>query len=230
MVNGIQNQKSLQNDEIHIAIYGSHDGKSKRWELIGNKNDPYFREAVNLAVKHPPKRCFPRFPQQRNPFPNVTIGDWHADICKVDWDERFFCEVNRYSKILVKRFPVLGGGYIIFQSSTKLHKIRNDTFTDYAYAYRSKSYHTVFNGEVSKDELQSILAWLCLFTKDTKLTTWFLLQLIKGSYTLRIGFKGRKKPPRIVYRYGNQDKGIAKFLKNRKFIHGLLEDADDWRR
>jgi hypothetical protein len=126
---------------------------------------------------------------------------------------------------MVKRFPVLGGGFIILQSSTKLHKIRNDTFTEFAYTYKSKSYHSVFNGVVSKDELQSILAWLCLFTKDNNLITWFLLQLIKGSYTLRIGFKGKKKPPTIIYRYGNQDRQIAKFLANRKFILGFLEDA-----
>lgn len=111
------------------------------------------------------------------------------------------------------------------QSSATTRKIRNDSFTDIAYTYKSKSYHTVFNGEVSKDELQSILAWLCLFTKDQKLITWFLLQLIKGSYTLRIGFKGRKKPPEIVCRYGNQDRQIARFLANRQFILDFIKEA-----
>lgn len=76
---------------------------------------------------------------------------------------------------------------------------------------------------VSEDELKSILAWLCLFTKDWKLITWFLLQLIKGTFTLRIGFKRSKKPPKIVYRWGNQDRQITKFLENRKFILDFLE-------
>lgn len=31
------------------------------------------------------------------------------------------------------------------------------------------------------------------------------MQLIKGTYTLRIGFKRKKKPPKTVYE-GNQDK------------------------
>jgi hypothetical protein len=128
---------------------------------------------------------------------------------------------------MVKRFPVLGGGFIILQSSEKTRKIRNDVFTEIAYTYKSKSYHTVFNGEVSKDELQSILAWLCLFTKDNKVTTWFLLQLIKGTYTLRIGFKGKKKPPKIVYRWGNQDRQIAKFLENRNFILDFLDSNSE---
>jgi hypothetical protein len=173
-----------------------------------------------LAVQHPPKQCFPRL--TKNPFPKVVLGDCDTDMVKVDWDERFLCEIKRLCKIMVKRFPVLGGGFIILQSSTKTRKIRNDTFTEIAYSYKSPSYHTVFNGEVSKDELQSILAWLCLFTKDNGLITWFLLQLIKGTYTLRIGFKGRKKPPKIVYRWGNQDKQIAKFLENRNFILDFL--------
>ena len=80
-------------------------------------------------------------------------------------------------------------------------------------------------GEVAEEELQSILAWLCLFTKDNKLITWFLLQLIKGTYTLRIGFRGRKKPPRIAYRWGNKDRQIAKFLENRNFILDFLDST-----
>ena len=52
-------------------------------------------------------------------------------------------------------------------------------------------------------------------------------RLIKGKYTLRIGFKGKKKPPIIVYRYPkdgrNQDRQIAKFLENRNLILEFLE-------
>jgi hypothetical protein len=203
--------------ERHVSIYGSHDKKSKRWELSGLEEE--LNKVLPLAVKHPPEQCFPR----QNPFPNVVLGDFDNDIVKVDWDERFLCEVKRFCKILVKRFPVLGGGFIILESSTKLRKIRNEDFTGIAYTYKSKSYHTVFNGEVSKGELESILAWLCLFTKDNGLITWFLLQLIKCTYTLRIGFKRNKKPPKIVFRYGNQDKQIAKFLENRDFILNFLQ-------
>jgi hypothetical protein len=205
----------------HVSIYGSHENKSKRWELEIDENNPKDIEALKLAIQHPPEQCFPRL--AKNPYPNVVLGDWDTDIVKVDWDERFLCEVKRFCKILVKRFPVLDGGFIILKSSTKLRKIRNDTFTDIAYSYKSPSYHTVFNGEVSKDELESILAWLCLFTKDWNLIIWYLLQQTKKTETLRIGFKGKKKPPKIVFRYGNQDKQIAKFLENRDFILNFLQ-------
>ena len=217
----MKNHTSTANNQRHVAIYGSHDKKSKRWELSGSEAE--LKEVLPLAVQHPPEQCFPRL--TKNPYRNVVLGDFDIDMVKVDWDERFLCEVKRFCKILVKRFPVLGDGFIILKSSTKLRKIRNDTFTDIAYSYKSPSYHTVFNGEVSKAELESILAWLCLFTKDNGLITWFLLQLIKGTYTLRIGFKGKKKPPKIVYRYGNQDKQIAKFLENRNFILEFLDST-----
>ena len=206
----------------HISVYGSHEKKSKRWELSGSKEE--LSRVLPLAVQHPPNQCFPRL--IKNPFPNVVLGDFDDDIVKVDWDERFLCEVKRFCKIMVKRFPVLGGGFIILQSSVKTRKIRNDVFTEIAYSYKSPSYHTVFNGVVSKDELESILAWLCLFTKDWNLIIWFLLQLHKRTYTLRIGFKGKKKPPKIVYRYGNQDKQIAKFLENRAFILNFLAQSE----
>jgi hypothetical protein len=213
----MKNQKS--SPERHVAIYGSHDKKSKRWELSGSEAE--LKKVLPLAVQHPPKQCFPRL--AKNPYPNVVLGDWDTDIVKIDWDERFLCEVKRFCKILVKRFPVLGGGFIILRSSVKTRKIRNDVFTDVAYCYKSPSYHTVFNGKVSKDELDSILAWLCLFTKDWNLIIWYLLQQTKKTYTLRIGFKGKKKPPKIVYRWGSQDRQIAKFLENRNFILEFLE-------
>jgi hypothetical protein len=215
----MENQKSSLK---HIAIYGAHEKKGKRWELIVDENNRADLEALRLACLHPPESRFPRY----NPFPNVVLGDWNTDIVKVDWDESLFLslpQVKRLSKIMVNRFAVLGGGFIIFESSTKLHKIRDESLEKIAYVYKSKSYHTVFNGEVSFNELNSILAWLCLFTKDMRLITWFLLQLIKGTYTLRHGFKGKKKPPRIVFRYGNQDKQIAKVLDTRNFILNFLE-------
>lgn len=151
-----------------------------------------------------------------NPFPNVILADWHVDIVKIDWDERCLHEVKRYSFMLNNRYDL--DGFIILQSSTKKHRIKNEELTKVVYEYKTKSYHTVFNREVSKDELDSYLAWLCLTIWDLNLIRWYLLQNTKQTYTLRHGFKGKKKPPRIVCRYGNQDKMIAEFLENREYI------------
>jgi hypothetical protein len=50
------------------------------------------------------------------------------------------------------------------------------------------------------------------------------MQDIKETNTLRIGSKGDKKPPRIVYRYGSQNNQIKWFLENRAFILQLEKD------
>jgi hypothetical protein len=211
--------KSLKSkaDIKHVAVYGHKNGQGRRWELAGTPEE--LKSVLNTIVKHPPKERFPRY----NPYPKVVLGDWDNDIVKVDWDERNLVEVKQFSRLMNERYHL--DGFIILQSSTHKREIRTEDLTQIAYTYKTKSYHTVFNRSVSWNELHSILAWLCLFTKDNKLVIWFLLQLIKGTFTLRVGFKKRKKPPRIVYRFGNQNGQIAKFLANRKFILGFLRDS-----
>ena len=226
MTFGMISQKSTA--KRHVSIYGSHEGKPKRWELEVDENNPEDLKALKLAFQHPPKQCFPR----QNPYPNVVSADWDTDIVKIDFDERDLVSVKRLCRILIERYPVLGGGFIIFQSSVKTRKIRDignslSNVSTVAYCYKVKSYHAVFDGIVSKDEFNSILAWLCLHTNDWNLIKWFLMQLIKGTSALRIGFKGKKKPPKIVYRYGNQDKQIAKFLENRNFILDFLDSIKE---
>lgn len=49
------------------------------------------------------------------------------------------------------------------------------------------------------------------------------MQLIKQTFTLRYGPKKDKGPPKIIYKFGNQDKQIAKFLDNRNFILKCLD-------
>jgi hypothetical protein len=45
------------------------------------------------------------------------------------------------------------------------------------------------------------------------------MQGIKESSTLRVGLKFRKPSPRIVFRYGKQDRQIREFLEMRKTIN-----------
>ena len=52
VITGMKNHKS--SPERHVAIYGSHDKKNKRWELEIDENNPKDMEALKLAVQHPP--------------------------------------------------------------------------------------------------------------------------------------------------------------------------------
>jgi hypothetical protein len=203
---------------VNVAVYGKHNGKSKRWELTGTEEQ--VKKALPLAVEHPPKERF-----THNPFPNIVLGDHDQNILKIDFDERYSCpQVKRICYMLLKRY--LLEGFIILQSSTKTHKVKDEELEKDVFKYQTKSYHAVFNRPVTMIEINRILAWLCLRLKDDNLTKWFFMQLQKGTYTLRIAFKGKKKPPRIVYRYGNQDKQIARYLANREFILDFLKEAE----
>lgn len=159
-----------------------------------------------------------------NPFPNVILGDFHDNIVKVDWDERCLHLVKRYSFMLYNRYEL--DGFLILHSSTKTIRIKNEELTKVVYQYKTRNYHTIFNQEISKDNIDAYLAWLCLEVNDYNLTKWYIMQRIKQTYTLRIGFKGNKNPPKIVFRYGNQDKMIKEFLDNRDFILNFLNAGD----
>jgi hypothetical protein len=213
---GMQSLKSKANIR-HVAVYGQKNGQARRWELAGTPEQ--LKQALKIGVKHPPKERFPRY----SPFPNVVLGDWDDDVVKMDWDERSITDVKRFSFMLNNRYKI--SGFIILQSSTKTRKVWDEDHTRVVYKYKIGSFHTIFDKKVSWNKLIGILAWLCLYVKDEKLSKWFKMQLIKGTFTLRVGFKKRKKPPRIVYRFGNQDGQIARFLANRKFILDFLEET-----
>jgi hypothetical protein len=166
----------------------------------------------------------------KNPFPNITFGDWGNNTLKIELDNCFSKrEVINIAHMLNNRYNL--DGFIILKSSDNIHKIWN-TETNIeekvVYKYKTTNYHIVFNRKIkSVSELHSIIAWLCLQTKDWNLIMWFLLQCIKQTLTLRMGFKGKKKPPEIIYRYGKQDKMIKEFEDNQNFILESLEKMNN---
>ena len=84
-----------------------------------------------------------------------------------------------------------------------------------------KCYHVVFNRPVSWTRNLHIIAWACQQSKHKKLTGWLIFQCIKESSTLRVGSKGRKKPPKTVFQYGFQDREIRSYLSYLKLLKKL---------
>jgi len=220
----------MQNQELplkrHVAIYGSHEKKSKRWELSGSEQE--LNEVLPLAVQHPPKRSFVRFPN--NPFPKVVLGDWHDYICKIDLD-------NCFSKIQ----PIIAGnlinnrfnmdGFRIYQSGFKTIKIKDEDHNSIIYKYKLRGYHIVFNRKVEPMEIKAIHSYFYMHIKNNwniveEFDRWSNMQNIKQTDTLRVGFKGKKKPPKEVFRFGNQDKMIAEFEDNRNYILNFLIQSE----
>jgi hypothetical protein len=203
--------------QVDVSVYANHEGKSKRWELHGRKAE--VREALKLCVKHPPQKRFP----QKNPYPNVVLGDCDTETLKIDLDNMSIIDVKRICFMLLKRYDL--EGFIILQSSCKTHLTKDQELLKTVFKHQTKSYHAVFNKPLTMVEINRILAWLCMHLRNENLTKWFFMQLQKGTYTLRIGFKGRKQPPKIIYCFGNQDKQIAKFLANSDFILGFMRGS-----
>lgn len=79
-----------------------------------------------------------------------------------------------------------------------------------------KHYHIVYNESVSWLENLTVIAWACLLTHKTELMKYLVMQILKGSSTLRIGKRGDKPAPRIVFRFGKQDNEIKTYLKWRR--------------
>jgi len=87
----------------------------------------------------------------------------------------------------------------------------------------SSCFHVVFNRRVSWRENMQIVAWAALRSHNKGLRKWQLMQCRKGSSTLRIGPKGRKPSPKIVYSEGKQDGEIKNYFEYRKLILDLKE-------
>jgi hypothetical protein len=64
-----------------------------------------------------------------------------------------------------------------------------------------------------------IMSWVAVESRLEKMRDYVLMQCIKESSTLRIGNKGEKLSPKIIYRLGKQDKEITNFLDKRKIIN-----------
>jgi hypothetical protein len=208
-MDGTQDQESAVR---HVSIYGLHDGKSARWELAVNENNPKDIEAVKLAMKFPSKKH--RFAR------NVIIGDWDRDIVKIELDKKYsFRQAKAIAEMLLKRYGL--EGYVILLSSNSSDKVWDKDYLNIIFKRKVASYHIVFNCLVSWSQFISILAWLSLRLKDADFDKWFKMQCVKQTCTLRHSCKGKKKPPKVIYQFGKQDEGISMFLLNQEFIHNL---------
>lgn len=201
-----------QSNLRHVAVYGKFKRKSRRYELQ-LEDTPQNREALKLAIEHPPKNRFVR---------NVVLGDWDRNIVKVELDKKYFLrQVKAIAEMLMKRYFL--EGYVILLSSNSTERVWDKDYEKIVFKRKIANYHIVFDKLVSWSKFISILAWLSLRLKDPDFDLWFKMQCVKQTCTLRHSGKGKKKRPKIVYCFGRQEKGIKMFLANRRFIHSFLE-------
>jgi len=133
---------------------------------------------------------------------NFVLGISDKSTVKLDFDDTPFKTVMYWAERACNWFKL--EGFIILKSS-KNH------------------YHVVFNRRVIWRKNVHIMSWVAIESQIEKLKDYALMQGIKESSTLRIGPKGDKPFPRMVYRYGKQDGEIQNFLKKRKEITRTIE-------
>jgi hypothetical protein len=125
------------------------------------------------------------------------LGFTHREIVMLDLDDTSFKSAKYWALKDMKRFNL--GGFVILRSS-KSH------------------YHLVFDRYVSREDNLSVIAWVAVLSGKYELLKYLAMQCIKKSSTLRVGMKGDKPSPRVVYRHGNQSHAVKEFLRERQLI------------
>jgi hypothetical protein len=128
----------------------------------------------------------------------AIVGYTDTSTVKLDCD-KFTYKKTKYTALRVCKWFKLQG-FIILKSSYK-------------------NYHVLFNKAVSWRQNQAVMGWACYITGfNLPLLRYLAMQCIKKSSTLRISGKGRKKPPKVIYRYGLQNCMIRHYLRTRREI------------
>lgn len=131
------------------------------------------------------------------PFKGYTDNE----TVMLDFDDTTFKNVKYWACRTMRWFKL--GGFVILKSS-------------------ENNYHVVFNRSVSWSRNMHVVSWVSLESGNRGLLKWLQMQCIKESSTLRVSAKKEKLPPRIVYRFGEQDKQIQSFLHYRKIIKNIV--------
>lgn len=131
-----------------------------------------------------------------------TIAYTDKNTVKLDFDNTKFKTVQYWASRANRWFKL--GGFLILKTS-------------------ESNYHVVFNRSVYWSENMRIVAWVCQQSKNHKLTGYLVMQCIKEASTLRVSPEGNKPSPRIVFRYGKQDKEIRNYLKYRRRIKNMIK-------
>jgi len=133
--------------------------------------------------------------------PKFIFGYTDTETVMLDFDNAFFKDVKYWARRAMKWFKL--EGLTILRSS-------------------ENHYHVLFNRKVSWSENMRIVAWVSLLSNNPMLQKYHLMQCIKEGSTLRVGPKGDKPSPRVVYHEGKQDKQIKEFLTSRRQIKNIM--------
>jgi hypothetical protein len=149
---------------------------------------------------------------------SFVFGDWDTDTVRLDFDDTPLEEVKLWSLRASLFFDL--EGFLVLQSSMKNYVVKQKGRI--FYRFRKGSYLVIFNRPVDWSFNVHIMNWVALESESVNLQKYVRMQCIKETSTVRISAKGKKPIPKIVFRYGLQDKQVKKFLETRRLLLSFL--------
>lgn len=211
MESGIISPKLTVNktDKIfRLAFYGNENGKQKRIQVHGTR--PELMKVAPLILG------------TEGYSSNVIIGNWSKNTVQLDMDKMLIDKVKYLVNRALNWFNL--GGAIIFESSRKEYVAKEKGKKGkVTYRYVERNYLVAFNRSVSWTKNIHIINWIALESGSVDLQKWVTMQCIKESSTLRFSPKIDKPSPKIVFRYGSQNRQIKELLETRKIILNILK-------
>ncbi|MCW4020274.1 MAG: hypothetical protein NWF14_03475 [Candidatus Bathyarchaeota archaeon] len=150
---------------------------------------------------------------------NPVLGITDTETVKLNFDDTPLDVVKYWAFRTMNWFGL--GGFVVFKSSEKCYPVEIDGKV--VFKLSKKSYFVVFNRSVPWRKNEQIMNWVAMQAKNPNLTKYVQMQCIKEGSTLRISPEGDKPSPKIVYRYGNQDKAIQDYLEFRDQIKDIVK-------
>lgn len=150
---------------------------------------------------------------------SLSFGDFDKETVRLDFDDTSLDEVLLWCYRATFFFKL--EGFLVLESSHKDYIVKQKR--NIFYRFTKRSYHVVFDSPVNWSRNAHIMNWVALESGNESLQKYVRMQCIKETSTLRISKKDKKPIPKIVFRYGLQDKQIKKFLETRKLILNFLE-------
>ena len=142
---------------------------------------------------------------------NMVFGFTTRRGLMLDLDNTTLTEATQIANKYMKRFGLQG--YVIMRSSVN-------------------NYQVVFNRYMTWRHTLSCLfkiVWRYHFHEHNihpGLTNWAMLQACNGLMTLRISWKKRKKPPKVIKVVGKTDKLIFDYLKTRQEVEKINSEKE----
>ena len=152
-------------------------------------------------------------------FPSVVWGDWDKETVRLDFDDTPLGEVKLWAYRTCFWFKL--EGFIILRSSIKEYIMKKKGKV--VYRYLKGSYLVVFDRPVKWETNVKVMNWVGLESGNVNLQKYVRMQCIKQTSTARFSVKDKKPIPKIVFRFGSQDRQVKKFLATRRFLLDSLK-------